>query len=98
VLPRADEHLEIELATADQLDTFQVGYLTGEDGCSLVCERGGWQPQWLVIGMEVLLGDPVFVDLDDPGLPVFTAMHGQGAWRPELLGGSLEHLLWCAEQ
>ena len=52
-----------------------------------------WQPQWFVIGMETLIGDPVFVDLDDPNLPVFTAMHGMGSWRAVRLAPSLEGFL-----
>ena len=32
------------------------------------------------IGYETACGDPLFTDIDAATLPVFTAIHGQGAW------------------
>lgn len=47
--------------------------------------RQGWRlaARRLVIGHEETTGDPLFVDLAEPTLPVYTAMHGTGDWQPE---------------
>jgi hypothetical protein len=58
--------------TDDTLDDEQGGYA-----------GPGWQPGWLVIGREGVTDDPVFVDRDDPLLPVMTARHGMGRWDPQ---------------
>ena len=39
------------------------------------------------------VGDPFFVDTNDPKLPVYTAMHGMGSWGAELVSHSLEAYL-----
>ena len=49
---------------------------------------GDWKRSWLVIGYEDSLGDPLFVDLSAPELPVFTAAHGEGEWNPVLVASS----------
>jgi hypothetical protein len=89
-----DEETEFELATADSIDELQVGYAVDADGESHVDDAtGGWHSTWLVIGQEGLTGDPIFVDLSDAGLPVFTAMHGMGRWDPELISKTLRRFL-----
>jgi hypothetical protein len=93
VVPRASDRLVIDLVGSDQLSKLQVGYGIGLDGRSLLGPEGHWQPHWLVIGTEALLGDPVFVDLDEPELPVCTARHGQDRWLAQPLAASLEELL-----
>ena len=40
-------------------------------------------------GAPDALRRPLFVDLDDPQLPVFTAMHGAGVWAAEQISESL---------
>ena len=48
-------------------------------------DRGAWRPNWTVIGYETASGDPLFIDTDDSALPVLTAVHGEGAWEPQLV-------------
>jgi hypothetical protein len=43
--------------------------------------EGDWKPNWLVIGFEDLCGDPLFVDIESAGFPVFTAAHGMENWK-----------------
>jgi hypothetical protein len=61
-------------------------------------ETGAWQPNWIVIGCETACGDPLFVDLDAAALPVFTAMHGEGAWEPVQVAASIEAFAKCIEE
>ncbi len=49
-----------------------------------------------MIGTDEDLGDPFFVDLAEPELPVLTATHGAGSWDPEPVAPSLEDLLTSA--
>lgn len=93
-----DDELEIELAPASGLAAAQVGYAVTPSGESLLDPDGGWQSEWLIIGQETLLGDPVFVDLDEPALPVFMAMHDLPDWEPVLLAESLEAFLSAARE
>jgi hypothetical protein len=87
----------VRLATPDELDDLQVGYGVGPDGDDLSGNaRGDWRASWIVIGVEEDLGDPVFVDLADAKLPVFTAMHGAGTWDPRPVAPSFQHLLASA--
>ena len=69
----------IEISPLQQLDALQEGY-SGPD----------WRKGWLVIGHEGLAGDPIFVDLGDKQIPVFTAAHGTGSWSPVCLAESIE--------
>lgn len=70
-----------------------MGYARADDGTSFVTGKpGDWQRQWLVIGRDTLLGEPLFVDLSTAELAVFTAAHGQGVWRPDPIAASLEDL------
>jgi hypothetical protein len=81
----------VTLLNADELDEAQVGYGVGPHGESLAGGGAGdWESSWLVIAREDLVGDPVFVDLNSEGLPVFTAMHGAGAWEPEQIASSFQ--------
>lgn len=74
----------------------QLGYARHPDGSDLTgIHEGDWRANWIVFGCDTSVGDPYFVDVDDPNLPVFTAMHGAGAWEPEAVSGSLEAFLGC---
>lgn len=82
----------MRLFEPDQLAAAQIGYSITSNGQSLIDRRqGSWQPSWLVIGFDTLVGDPIFIDTSSPLLPVFTAMHGGGPWKPMLISPSLEH-------
>jgi hypothetical protein len=85
--------MEVELYAPAELEAGQVGYSVDVEGRSLIGGDGGWRAEWVVIGIETLLGDPIFVDVTTPQLPVFTAMHGMGKWDPELIADSLEQFL-----
>jgi len=89
----------IKLFSAGELEDGQLGYSVAPDGNSLCSgERGAWQPNWVVIGYETGLGDPLFLDIDLASLPVLTAMHGEGAWKPVLVATSIEAFGMCFEE
>ena len=74
----------------------QRGYSVDTHGRSFATgEKGGWEHPWQVIGYEELCGDPIFVDSEAEGFPVFTAIHGIGEWNPDLIGDTLESFKEC---
>lgn len=81
----------LKLFTPEELEKHQVGYSRSQEGKSF-CDGapGSWRPEWLVIGYETGLGDPIFLDTSVRALPVLTAMHGAGSWEPETIALSLE--------
>jgi hypothetical protein len=81
----------LKLFTPEELEEAQVGYSRSAEGQSFCNgDPESWKPQWLVIGHETALGDPIFIDTSASGLPVLTAMHGEGAWEPRMIALSLE--------
>jgi hypothetical protein len=81
----------VTLFADHEIHDAQVGYSIGDSGKSFVGEQvGDWKENWLVIGYEDLCGDPIFIDLSQSELPVFTAAHGEGDWNPILIGSSLD--------
>ena len=52
--------------------------------------RGRWPEHWLVIGYEDSFRDPIFLDTSQKGLPVYTAMCGEGKWFAERIAASVE--------
>ncbi len=71
----------------------QRGYSNNPEGAPLVSsEVGGWEAGWTVIGYEESCGDPIFIDVNANGFPVFTAMHGMGTWAPKRIADTLESL------
>ena len=50
------------------------------------------------MGYETGCGDPLFVDTGVSELPVFTAMHGEGAWEPVQVAISVEAFAKCIEE
>jgi len=84
----------IYLFPLEDLAAYQVGYSVTPDGTSLEGGRhGDWRSTWLAIGYETALGDPLFLDSGQSSLPVYTAMHGEGAWNPEQISISFEAFL-----
>ncbi|MBL8152494.1 MAG: hypothetical protein JNN15_21450 [Blastocatellia bacterium] len=78
----------------DQLEKGQIGYSVDAEGKSLVgTVDGDWQPNWLVIGYAESVGDPIFVDLAQLDIPVFTAMIGIGQWLPTKIADAFKELL-----
>jgi hypothetical protein len=89
----------VEIFAATKLVTEQVGYSVspaGEDLCGQ--GRWDWRKSWVVIGRETLCGDPVFVDTADASLPVYTAMHGMGEWKPDRICDSFTALAATLEE
>jgi hypothetical protein len=101
-LPSAEVNLGgggIKLFSVSELEEGQVGYSVAPDGRSLCSgESGAWQPNWVVIGCETACGDPLFIDIGAVALPVFTAMHGEGAWEPVQVAASIEAFAKCMEE
>ena len=72
------------------INNLQLGYSVHPEGSDLSgSNEGDWQKSWIVIGTDTEVGDPFFVDINDPLLPVYTAMHGMGEWGEELVSKSL---------
>ncbi|WP_445613698.1 hypothetical protein [Geobacillus sp. YF-1] len=84
------ESVEVYIFSPDEIDNAQIGYSIDLRGNSLTGEnKGDWKGAWLVIGHDLEVGDPIFVDLSSPNYPVFTAKHGLGYWEAVLLSESL---------
>jgi len=87
----------IKLFELAELENGQIGYSVKADGQSLTGRGpGDWREDWLVIGYETALGDPVFLSTQPPH-PVFTAFHGQGTWTPDLIAPSVERFWDCLD-
>lgn len=69
----------------------QIGYVVNRDGEPLI----GWQSNWIVAGIDTGGGDPIIVDIADPGLPIFTAWNGQGTWDLHPISTSIESFAIC---
>ena len=86
----------VRLFTESEIKEGQLGYSVHADRFSLVGDDpGSWQAEWVVIGYETSLGDPIFCDGAAERFPVFTAMHGEGEWTPAFVAPSLECFLEC---
>jgi hypothetical protein len=92
-------YTNVRLFHADALVDAQVGYSVTESGESLTGDKeGDWLPSWFVIGGEDLCGDPLFVDLANPDLPVVTAPHGEGDWHPVTIASSFNGFVAALEE
>lgn len=84
--------------TPEELDNAQLGYSRHPDGTVLTGQNeGDWKSEWIVIGNDTNLGDPYFVDTSNEKLPVFTAVHGAGAWEPSIVSPALLSFLRSLE-
>jgi hypothetical protein len=73
---------EFSVAGPAELEAFQVGYACDPSGNTLLgTSEGDWRENWIVFARD-FSDDPVFVDINFPNMPVFTAMHGAGTWSP----------------
>jgi hypothetical protein len=89
----------VRLIPVDELNEAQRGYSIAESGETLTGDyEGAWKSNWLVIARDELLGDPLFVDLDDEDLPVFTAEHGERAWSPIIVSSSFKGFIQALEE
>lgn len=88
----------ITLRAADELQAAQIGYAVDAGGHPLVADKsGGWASDWYVIGNEMACGDPIFLSVTQPN-PVFTAVHGDGRWKPSLAAPSIEAFWRCLDR
>jgi hypothetical protein len=81
----------VKIFATDELEEAQIGYSVDPSGNSLIDENveGRWKKEWLVLGYEGLCGDPIFIDTASEGCPVYTAIHGEGYWRPKRIATNL---------
>lgn len=89
----------VRLIPVDELNEAQQGYSITESGEALTGDyEGAWKSNWLVIARDELLGDPLFVDLDEEDLPVYIAEHGEGAWSPIIVSSSFNGFIQALEE
>jgi hypothetical protein len=74
-----------------EVEIGQIDYSQSPGGGSL-CDGspGAWEPGWIVIGCDTLLGDPIILDASNRLLPVMTAAHGEEGWEPQVISTSLK--------
>ena len=85
-------YFAIHIYDVDELQEAQIGYSVDPSGTSLIeGNPGSWQRNWVVIAYEDGSGDPIFTDNKAFGFPVYTAMHGTGAWEPRLIATGLRN-------
>ncbi len=86
--------LGFALEPREGLAQAQIGYSRHPDGSDLTgSAEGEWRREWRVFGRDTLLGDPFFADVSNERLPVYTAMHGMGQWKPDVVSESLAGFL-----
>jgi hypothetical protein len=79
----------VTLVDVNALSDAQIGYAISPQGEDLTGHApGDWRVEWLVIGTDDEVGDPIFVDTSVEEWPAFTAPHGTGAWEPERIADS----------
>ncbi|MES0488559.1 MAG: hypothetical protein ABUK01_01105 [Leptospirales bacterium] len=87
-----------ELFQSDIIDEEQAGYSFDLDGNDLTGEEDGkWRKEWIVVGRDTSLGDPLLIDTSKKEFPLYTAVHGEESWDPVLLSPSLERFLKSLE-
>lgn len=85
-------YFAIRIYDVDELEEAQIGYSVDPSGTSLIDENpGSWRRNWVVIGYEDGSGDPIFIDSEADGFPVYSSMHGTGAWEPNLIATGLRN-------
>jgi len=88
-----------ELAlTETDLRNAQHGFSMKPDNTPLPSEEAAnWQGNWVVIASDTELGDPYFIDVEQPKSPVFTAMITDNGWQAEPVAGSLSQFIQCLQ-
>ena len=80
----------LKLFAPEEIEEGQVGYSRSAEGASF-CDGmpGSWKSEWIVIGLDTLVGDPIILDTSSSVLPVMTAAQGEESWDPDLISASL---------
>ena len=79
----------VTLVDEGALPEAQIGYAISPQGEDLTgTSPAAWRAEWLVVGTDDEVGDPIFVDTSAEDWPVFTAAHGAGEWEPERIADS----------
>lgn len=82
------------VANIEELQHAQVSYSYDEEGAVLTgTNEGDWQESWVVIAIDLEMGDPYFIDTAQENFPVYTAVPYDGPWLPEMVASSLEGFL-----
>ncbi len=78
----------LKLLSPDELEEGQTGYSSSSAGEALCDGKpGSWKAEWIAIGYDTSLGDPII--LDTSNAQIMTAMHGEGSWEPHPIAKSL---------
>ena len=83
---------------SEELEKAQVGYsIDSRKNSILKGTEGEWQKEWIVIGLDDLVGDPIFVDTKTTDLVVMTAEHA-AEWNPYPIADSLDNFVEIINQ
>jgi hypothetical protein len=81
---------ELNIFKLENIEKEQIGYSVTENGKSLVGNKNGdWKKNWIVIATDNM-DDPIFVDTENPNLPVFISEHDNGEWEENYIAISIE--------
>jgi hypothetical protein len=81
----------LRLFASNEIESAQIGYAIDQKGKPL----DGWKSEWLVIGDDTGMGDPLIVDVADSELAVFTSMSGDGIWNLHQIAVSIDAFATC---
>jgi hypothetical protein len=71
-------YMQLEIWDPANLAASQVGYSIDKHGNSLITAgEYSWQPQWVAVGNETLMGDPLFLSTD---IEMFGFVSHEPAW------------------
>ncbi|MBC6971445.1 thiamine transporter [Bacillus sp. Xin] len=88
------QSFEIYLFHENELEKGQIGYRYDKNKNSLISgKKGDWQESWIVIGYDTDMGDPIFVDIEDPVYPIYTVEKGAGIWEPVCIARSIDEIM-----
>ena len=86
--------LDLLLFSNESSKKNQTGFSIDRDGNSIFgFDEGDWQEGWYVIGIDQNCFDPIFIDLNDPNLPIYKAMTGMGCWEEKLISENYSSFL-----
>ncbi len=91
-------YMEVYLYDIEELEEVQLPYQLDPEGKLRAShEPGAWQVNWLVVGMEDLCGDPLFIDTSDDRFPVFSAASGEVEWEAVQIADSWDGFAYALQ-